>query len=92
MDPITTSPTPTMEPKKDKTLIYAVIGVVIVLLVSLAAFWYITSKPTSQPTSTIDNSIKTNSDLNSVENSLDSADVDGLGSELDQNDTDASQF
>ncbi len=94
MDTNTTPTTPAMGPKKDNKVAYLVIGIVVVLI-AIAAIWYasVTRQPTSQPPTTqVDNSIKNDSDLTSVEKSLDSSDIDGLGSELDQNDTDASQF
>lgn len=82
-----------MEPKKANKMMYLVIGAVLVLI-AVVALWYIsaTNQPTSQPTSQVDNSIKSVSDLNSVENSLNLANIDSLGSGLNRNDTDASQF
>ncbi len=99
MDSNATPTAPVMEPKKDKKTVYTVISAVVVLLVLVIAIWYASAtkqptyqQPTYQPPTTVDNSLKNDSDLTSAEKSLDSSDIDGLGTELDQNDADASQF
>jgi flagellar biosynthesis/type III secretory pathway M-ring protein FliF/YscJ len=104
MDPNTIAtpepvPTPTpqgSETKKSNKTVYFVIGGVILLLALVVVILDITApkQTTLQPTPTnqTDNSIKNNTDLTSVESTLDSSNIDLLGADLSQNDTDASQF
>lgn len=81
--------------KSDKT-VYLVIGVIVLVLVGVVVLLNVSSsnQPTEQPATTtvVDDSIKNNTDLTAVEASLDSATIDSLGTELNQNDSDASQF
>lgn len=97
-EPAPTPTSPTVEPKKSNKTVYLVIGVVVLVLVGAVLLLNASSsnQTTPQPSTTtqVDNSIKNDTDLTAVESSLDSANIDGLGlgSELDQNDTDASQF